>query len=65
MSELSTIFSLYTMTQKTDPWIKALKACIRACEVLKEEDKERGMHGIRTNLEFLWDKYVVHPSDKP
>jgi len=46
------------MTKRIDPDIKALRACVK------------GLNGsscrrmLLANLEFLWDRYVRHPTVK-
>lgn len=46
------------MKQIRDKDILALKGAIRAL------DKSTSKRMLRANLDFLWDRYIVHPRKK-
>jgi hypothetical protein len=44
------------MTKRLDPDIKVLRACVRAL------DCSSSLRMLRANMEYLWDRYMRHPS---
>jgi hypothetical protein len=46
----------YTMSKRLDPDILVLRRCVAAL------DKSSSKKMVRANLEYLWDRYVAHPS---
>ncbi len=46
------------MSKRMDPDVKALKAAVRAL------NQCRSSNMVRATLDFLWDRYLIHPSSE-